>query len=288
MTAVDLYDVLFLEPTETGVVEFAIREGYGNARQRRVEPCEQRTMSDHEALPAGQDNLVWKAVRLFQERAGVPRGITIQLIKRIPIAAGLGGASSDAAAALMGANLVWRTGWSEDRLRELAAELGSDIPFFIGSRSGRSSWSLCRGRGERITRLACPAGQHFVLVRPPVGVSTGRVYQRCKPAISPRSPSHLVDWLQGAAISDLRAGLWNRLQPAAEQLCPWISKLRQFFERFDGVGHLMSGSGSTYFAVCQNARQARRLLGQVRASGLGRAHHVRSVPLSLPRAMASA
>src|SRR3954453_11766495 len=100
------------------------------------------------AVPTGADNLIIKSLKLFQERSGSRFGAHVELVKRIPMAAGLGGGSSDAAAALRLANRAWNIHWEDDRLIEVAAELGSDIPFFLSHGA-----AVCRGRGERVDNL---------------------------------------------------------------------------------------------------------------------------------------
>ena len=122
--------------------------------------------------PAGPDNLVVRALNLLRQRSGCELGAQVELVKRIPAAAGLGGGSSDAAAALRLANRGWQIRWTNDRLAELAAEIGSDVPFFL-SRGA----AICRGRGERSERLPPIAPLHFVIVKPPVGLNTGDVYR---------------------------------------------------------------------------------------------------------------
>ena len=100
-------------------------------------------------LPPAAENLATRAAVLLRRRAGVTAGATIRLLKRIPSAAGLGGGSSDAAATLLAGNLAWKIDWPRERLIELAAELGSDVPFFL---SGGAA--ICRGRGELVESLA--------------------------------------------------------------------------------------------------------------------------------------
>jgi 4-diphosphocytidyl-2-C-methyl-D-erythritol kinase len=186
------------------------------------------------------------------------------VVKRIPAAAGLGGASSDAAAALAAANLAWQLRWPRTRLAELAADLGSDIPFFFGSGAG-----VGRGRGEQIESLAVPAGMHVVVVRPPVGLATREVYQRCTPAERPRSVAPMARALEQGRWSQVAQHLHNRLEPAAEQLTPWIARLRRVFERLACLGHRMSGSGSSYFGICRHAGHARRVAARLRGENLG-------------------
>jgi 4-diphosphocytidyl-2-C-methyl-D-erythritol kinase len=198
-------------------------------------------------------------------------GGRIRLLKRIPSAAGLGGASSDAAAALVAANLVWGLGWPIGRLRSLAAEIGSDVPFFLGPGA-----AVCRGRGERIEPI--PARRlHLVVVKPPIGLKTPEVYGRCRPADEPADPAGLLGalkWGNGAEVGRL---LHNRLQEPASGVTPWIGKLKMAFSKTDCLGHQMSGSGSSYFGVCRHARHARRIASRLRGGGLGLASAISTV-----------
>jgi 4-diphosphocytidyl-2-C-methyl-D-erythritol kinase len=207
-------------------------------------------------LPAADDNLVTRAVKLLQQRSGTDRGAQVQLIKRIPSAAGLGGGSSDAAAALLLANSAWQLGWSHQRLAELAAELGSDVPFF-------------RGRGEIIEPLGRQAALHYVVVRPPEGLSTPAVFKSCQPAEQPRELGPVVAALRSGDLRRLARQLFNRLEPAAASLTRWIHRLRDEFRRVGAVAAQMSGSGSSYFGLCHHAQHARRIAAQLRARGLG-------------------
>jgi len=214
-------------------------------------------------IPVGPENLVWRAVALLQARAGLKRGAEIYLVKRIPIAAGLGGASSDAAAALIAANEAWQLGWSHARLMELAAELGSDVPFFLTKGA-----AICRGRGERIESL--PASRmHLVIVRPPVGLSTPDVYRACTPSGPNDSAAGLAEAVQRGDATAAGRRLRNGLQQAAAKLTPWIDRLKQEFDQLGMLGHQMSGSGSSYFGLCRSARQARRLAARLRARDIG-------------------
>jgi 4-diphosphocytidyl-2-C-methyl-D-erythritol kinase len=214
-------------------------------------------------IPDGPENLVWRAVALLQVRAGLKRGAKIDLVKRIPLAAGLGGASSDAAAALVAANKAWQLGWSLARLMELAAELGSDVPFFLTKGA-----AICRGRGERIESLSLPR-IHLVIVRPPVGLSTPDVYRACTPTGKGDSAAGLVKAIQRGDAAAAGKRLRNNLQPAAAGLTPWIDRLKGEFEKLGVLCHQMSGSGSSYFGLCRSARQARRLAARLRAREIG-------------------
>ncbi len=221
-----------------------------------------------EQIPAGGSNLVVQALELLRARSGCRWGARIELVKRIPAAAGLGGASSDAAAALRLANRAWQLGWPQDRLAELAAEVGSDVPFFL---SGETA--ICRGRGELVERIAPMPPLYFVVVKPPVALKTADVYRAYDEL--PHTVRQAERANRIAAV--LTSGRWptggdwlhNRLQAAAAVLSPWIERLRTIFDRLDCLGHQLTGSGSAYFGVCRNAQHARRLASLLRTQQLG-------------------
>ena len=150
LQAVDLFDRLTVDPDETLSLH-----------------------TDDPELPTDDGNLVMRAARLLQKAAGVDRGARLRLHKRIPVAAGLGGGSSDAAAALTGLNRLWGLRWPRPRLQELAVELGMDVPFFLGT--GRA---VARGRGEQLATLPGGGGYALVLVNPRAPLSTKEVYGR--------------------------------------------------------------------------------------------------------------
>lgn len=215
-------------------------------------------------VPASGNNLVTQAVSRLREAAGISAGADIHLIKRIPSAAGLGGASSDAASALLAANRAWKLHWPVQELARLAAELGSDIPFFF---SGGAA--ICRGRGEKIEPLHLASALHLVVVRPPEGLSTALVYQSCSLPTTADRIEPLLDALRSGDTAGAARQLTNRLQPAAARLTPWITRLRTAFDRLDCLGHQMSGSGTSYFGICRHARHARRVAARLRGEELG-------------------
>ncbi|HEX4130055.1 MAG TPA: 4-(cytidine 5'-diphospho)-2-C-methyl-D-erythritol kinase [Pirellulales bacterium] len=212
--------------------------------------------------PADETNLALRALALLRQRAGITHGARLTLVKRIPMAAGLGGGSSDAAAALVLGNEFWHLGWSRERLAELAAELGSDVPFFLGRGA-----AICRGRGERIEPIAGLMGLHFVVVKPPAGLSTAAVYAHCRGTGTVGGAAALADALAHGPVNRIAHLLQNRLQPAARELSPWIARLENEFSRVDCVAHQMSGSGTSYFGLCRNARHARRIARVLRSRG---------------------
>jgi 4-diphosphocytidyl-2-C-methyl-D-erythritol kinase len=217
-------------------------------------------------LPPEDHNLALRAVARLREAAGVRAGGAIELIKRIPMAAGMAGGSSDCAAALVAANIAWGLNWSRERLATIAAELGSDVPFFLGH-----SPAVCSGRGERIAPQARLAPLNFVIVQPPAGLSTAEVYRHCRPAEEPRAVAPLLAAWRAGRLANLGKLLFNRLQAAAEQISPWVWRLRNEFDRYDFLGHQLTGSGSAYFGLCRSARHASRLATALAGRGFATA-----------------
>jgi 4-diphosphocytidyl-2-C-methyl-D-erythritol kinase len=262
MCPIGFYDSLYFREEPSGRLELKCEAVAGSAGTDGNGPSK---------LPQGRDNLVLRAVELLRERAGVASGASLRLVKRIPVAAGLGGGSSDAAAALVAANQGWRLGWPTVELVSLAAELGSDVPFFLAGGP-----AICRGRGEQVARVEGFGALRFVVVCPPAGLLTAAVYGACQPAAKPQPLSPLVDALRRGDMQRAGRLLLNRLQPAAASLSPWIGRLQGEFGRWDFLGHGMTGSGTSYFGLCRHARHARRIAGRLRASRLGSVFAVRS------------
>ena len=231
------------------------------------------------AIPTGPENIIVRALEVLRQRTGCELGAQVELVKRVPAAAGLGGGSSDAAAALALANRGWKINWPVERLAEVAAEVGSDVPFFL-SRGA----AICRGRGERIERLPSMSPVHFVVVKPLDGLSTAEVYRTHAESLEGKSGKSLSsDQLNGLTTGLIRGSAqeicrWmrNRLQVAASLLSPWVEELRMAFDQLDFVGHQLSGSGTAYFGVCRHAQHARRLANILRTRQLGLVYATRS------------
>lgn len=258
---IDLCDTLIIQRRPDERVDF------------RMSSVPRRTVGDEPSLgdvPADSSNLVVRALNLLRQARGINLGADVRLIKRIPSEAGLGGGSSDAAAALVAANRVWGLDWPHEQLAEIGAALGSDIPLFF-----RAGASLCRGRGEIVETVPTPPMLHFVLVRPPVGLSTAEVYGACRLAHKPHSISPFVKAFASGDLGEIGRSLFNRLESAASELTPWIARTRRAFETLSCVGHQMTGSGTCYFGLCRHARHARRVARRLNTFGLGKAYAVR-------------
>jgi 4-diphosphocytidyl-2-C-methyl-D-erythritol kinase len=272
MTAISLYDTLLISPIQDKEIQLTWRWASG-IESRDEFLSKSRGAAATGALPTDvRNNIVWKAAELLRRRSGAESGAAIHLVKRIPTESGMGGASSDAAAALIGLNRLWQLGYSPARLSELGGELGSDVPFFLGEPSDGATMARCTGRGEIVETVPCLPQLHFVIVRPPQGLSTAAVYQRCRPAERPRTSESLQQSLRSGDAAAVSQYMFNRLQEPAESLCPLIGDIRGKCSQFACLGHQMSGSGSSYFAVCRNARQARRLAGAMRSAGVGQVY----------------
>lgn len=217
---------------------------------------------DDPALSAGPDNLVLKAARLLRERAGCAKGAAIHLRKQIPWAAGLGGGSSDAAATLAGLNELWELALPADRLAALGAELGSDVPFFFHTPA-----AICRGRGEEVTPVAAGRALDIVLLKPEAGLNTAEVYRESgadRFGAGARNPAAAVEALAAGDVEKLGRSLYNRLQGPAGRLCPAVGELYRQLTAAGVPGCLMSGSGSSVFALCRDDREAVRVIDGLR------------------------
>jgi 4-diphosphocytidyl-2-C-methyl-D-erythritol kinase len=262
MVAIDLFDTLTFAPVAESDDPDLLSLSISTELPAAANP--EKVSSLSAPLAVGDDNLVLRAARLLREETGSTAGARIHLTKRIPWAAGLAGGSSDAATTLLGLNQLWELGLSLERLRTLSERLGSDIPFFL---SGGSA-AICRGRGELIEPISLGQSLPLVLLKPPAGLSTPRVFQRCTPADPGFAATELVAHVQDGRFDRAATQLYNGLQPAAEALCPEVVDCRQLCETADVLGHLMSGSGTSYFALCATRSQAHTLAARWRqASG---------------------
>ncbi|MGW8256718.1 MAG: 4-(cytidine 5'-diphospho)-2-C-methyl-D-erythritol kinase [Thermoguttaceae bacterium] len=262
MCPITIFDTVWFSANSHGNIEFHYKSAFGV--KALAEPNSQK-------IPEDSSNIAVRAVELLRQRAEVRAGASLGLIKRIPSAAGLGGGSSDAAAALLAANIGWGLNWPSNKLARLAAELGSDVPFFLFGGFG-----VCRGRGEVVDSFDPLGVLHFVVVQPPAGLSTQIVYKECQPAENPSSVMTLRKALKEGKSYDAGTMLFNRLQPIAAKLCPWINRLQREFERVDCLGHQMTGSGSAYYGICRHARHARRLARRLQLLNIGNVFAVRT------------
>ncbi|MEY4566603.1 MAG: 4-diphosphocytidyl-2-C-methyl-D-erythritol kinase [Planctomycetota bacterium] len=224
-------------------------------------------------IPGDDQNLVVRALKRLREVLGVTSGAKIRLKKDIPAAAGLGGGSSDAAAALVAASLVWLGRFEREAVERVAGEIGSDLSFFLGAVNfPQSGLALCRGRGEKVSNLNLGGELWGVIAHPPAGCPTGQVYKNCEVPTVPRGSERLIEVLKLGTWKDLPSLLWNRLEPAASKVTPWVGKVAGWMDGLHVEAHLLSGSGSARFALCKNREQSTELAESLEKLGLQRVY----------------
>jgi 4-diphosphocytidyl-2-C-methyl-D-erythritol kinase len=219
-------------------------------------------------LPTGPKNLVFAAADRFLKTAGIREGVRIHLEKRIPISAGLGGGSGNAAATLVALNELFDYPLGGDVLLKLAASLGSDVPFFLQSHP-----ALATGRGEIITPLdffPALSGAWLLLVHPGFGISTSWAYEqlaRHPEALhgKPGRAQCLISLLRTAGLAAAGREFYNSLQAPALRKYPLLELFQIFFRENGAEAALMSGSGSSTFALAGSLSSAENLLEKFKA-----------------------
>jgi 4-diphosphocytidyl-2-C-methyl-D-erythritol kinase len=233
MQAVSLADRLEFEPASDGLI---------------------RLSGGSSDAPPDESNLVLRAARALAEASGATSGAWIHLEKRIPAGAGLGGGSSDAAATLLALNGLWGLDMPLPDLMDIAARLGSDVPFFLSQGT-----ALAEGRGERLTFLPAAPVLWLTLVKPAASLPTPEVYAgfaRTGPGAHDDVTPSLLGALVAGSVEGVARNLRNDLQPAAVALCPEIDDVLSLMRESGAVAAQVSGSGSACFALCHNRERA--------------------------------
>ncbi|MGQ9497393.1 MAG: 4-(cytidine 5'-diphospho)-2-C-methyl-D-erythritol kinase [Desulfotomaculales bacterium] len=219
-----------------------------------------------ETVPAGPENLIYRAAEALRDFSGeAGRGAAIHLEKHIPVAAGLGGGSADAAATLLGLNELWRLGLSRAELMTVAAGLGADVPFCLVGGTG-----LVRGKGEIVTPLPPAPAMGVVLAVPPLGVSTAEVYARfdATPVRKRPDTEAMVRALRAGKVKEVAARLGNVLEAVTFAMHPELRELKQAVLDAGALGALMSGSGPVVFGLTPDAPGARKVAARLTANGI--------------------
>jgi 4-diphosphocytidyl-2-C-methyl-D-erythritol kinase len=215
-------------------------------------------------VPSGPDNLCYRAAALLLRHSGVHGGVRIRIEKQIPVAGGMGGGSSNAAATLWGLNLLYNLGWPCEELKGLGAELGSDVPLFFCREA-----ALLRGRGERVEELIAPAPRWLVIANPGIEIPTVSVYRRLR---LPLTTEHAGITMHGLIASgQAEAALsycFNRLEDVVLEAYPVVANLKQRLLLLGASPVLVSGSGPTVFGIMREAEMARRAASSLVESGM--------------------
>ncbi len=267
MVSIGLYDTLLFRRTQSEDIRLTCRHG--------GVPSGVQSAADV-PLSTGADNLIVRAATLLRQRTDTRLGVEIALVKRIPMQAGLGGGSSDAAATLVALNQLWDLRLPSPVLHEMAAQLGSDVNFFLDSPVA----AVCRGRGEQIQPFRLPRRLHAVVVCPSSGLSTADVFQEWSqaksdnpPTASPQPQTQQSSVSQFVSIMQQHRGIggdaWrirNDLEAPARRLNSDVDAALRALRRLSSGPVGMSGSGTACFTLCQTATQSRRLANRLRLS----------------------
>ncbi|MCM3676346.1 MULTISPECIES: 4-(cytidine 5'-diphospho)-2-C-methyl-D-erythritol kinase [Peribacillus] len=217
-------------------------------------------LSHNRFVPDDHRNLAYQAAFILKERFGINKGVSITIEKNIPVAAGLAGGSSDAAATLRGLNRLWKLGLSMDELAEIGAEIGSDVSFCV-----YGGTALARGRGEKITHLPAPPKCWVILAKPTIGVSTADIYKRLQTSKMehPDVPG-MISAIMDNNYHDVCEGLGNVLEQVTLQLYPEVANIKDQMKTFGADSVLMSGSGPTVFGLVEHDSRMQRIYNGLR------------------------
>lgn len=245
MQTVGIYDVLTFEKAAEGIV----------------------ITTDSGELPTDESNLIYKAARLMKERYGVAGGVRIHLQKNIPIAAGMAGGSTDAAATLKGMMELFGLGVSPQELMEIGVKIGADVPYCV-----MGGTALAEGIGEKLTALT-PAPECIVLVaKPDINVSTKFVYEHLDAAGVAKHPD--IDGMVEAIARGSLQGILDRMENVLESVTipahPIINTIKSRMKELGAANSLMSGSGPTVFGIFTDKKQAENAYEQIKKEQLAK------------------
>lgn len=212
-----------------------------------------------DGVPDGEGNIAWRAARALFDPAGADGGLAISILKRIPVAAGLGGGSSDAAAVLSGVNQLLGLGHSRERLMEIGTRLGADVPFFL-----LGGPALAEGIGERLTPLEGIPCAWIALINPSFPVSTAWAYGQLKLSLTTNATIPYIPLFYGALVQ-VAGILANDLERVTMEAHPVIGDIKEKLLAAGALGTLMSGSGPTVFGIFEDEEAARKACSLVTA-----------------------
>lgn len=240
MTMVDLADRIEMQELPSDTIIISSQAGY---------------------IPLDEKNLAFQAAKLIKNRYEVSKGVYIHLDKKIPVAAGLAGGSSDAAATLRGLNRLWGLNIPNEELQVLGAELGSDVPFCV-----TGGTAVARGRGEKLEPIEAPPQCWVILAKPPINVSTSEVYGKFNASANRKPPvtSQVCKAIENKDFSSLCGSLGNALEDVTLALYPEVRHLKDVMKKLGADGVLMSGSGPTVFGLVSKEAKVARVYNGLR------------------------
>lgn len=218
-------------------------------------------------LPVDESNLAYRAAKLLRDEFSLKEGVHIVLNKRIPVAAGMAGGSTDAAGVLYGINELFGLGLKRHELMERGVKLGADVPYCI-----MRGTALAEGIGEKLTALPPMVKCPVVIAKPQVSVSTRYVYENLKLDEETRHPDidRLIEDIRAKKLADIAAHMGNILETVTAVRYPEIEAIKERLCKEGALNAMMSGSGPTVFGLFEDIDSARRAASAVRTSGLAR------------------
>ena len=224
-------------------------------------------------LPTNENNLVWKAAKLLCDEFGIQDGLHVNLQKRIPVAAGMAGGSTDAAAVLYGVNKIFDLGLSTQQLMERGVKIGADVPYCI-----MRGTALAEGIGERLSQLSPMVKCPILIAKPAINVSTKFVYENLKleGVKHPDIPKLIAD-IREKDLHKIAADMGNILETVTIPEYPVIAEIKEHMLEHGAVGAMMSGSGPTVFGLFEDEKTAETAYIAMKESGLAKQIYLTSI-----------
>jgi len=245
MQTVGIYDVLTLEKIPEGII----------------------VTTDNGELPTDENNLIYKSAKLMKEKYSIQEGVRIHLEKNIPIAAGMAGGSTDAAATFIGMNELFDIGATEEELRELGVKVGADVPYCI-----MGGTALAEGIGEVLSPLPAPKDCFLLIAKPDINVSTKYVYEHLDAEGVEIHPDidGMIEALEQGSLEGIVKRLGNVLENVTVKKYPVIQEIKENMLENGALGSLMSGSGPTVFGMFDKKETAEKAMEALKAKGLAK------------------
>lgn len=225
-------------------------------------------------LPVNENNLIYKAAKLLMDEFSITDGVSVKLDKRIPVAAGMAGGSTDAAAMLIGVNRLFSLGLTKRQLMERGVQIGADVPYCI-----MRGTALAEGIGEELSPLPPMVKCPVLIAKPSISVSTKFVYQNLKLDDTTIHPDidRLIEDIKAKNLHDIAAHMGNVLETVTIPNYPVIDEIKKHMLSNGAVGAMMSGSGSTVFGLFDDEDTAKKAYKAMRSSHLARQVYLTSV-----------
>lgn len=240
----------------------------------KLDTREIRITTNRSYLPTNEDNLMYKAAKLMMDRYDIRSGVEIRLEKFIPVAAGMAGGSSDAAATLVGINQLFGLGVSRKELMELGVRIGADVPFCI-----MRGTVLAEGIGEKLTKIKPMPSCPIVIAKPGINVSTKLVYENLKldDGIVHPDIDGIIEAVNRGDVAGVCSKMGNVLESVTIKEYPVIDQIKRKMMELGAINSLMSGSGPTVFGIFETKKQAQTCVEKLRETSLVRQVYITDV-----------